>query len=1137
MEKSSRRGYGFIGRNSLLLAIALVIASFVAFSVFGNAKIKVGLIVNNQVDQSDEIKALSKLLDTYGDDISYRFLPIDHIASLKNFDVVWYHRPDSAAIQTNEKELGKKLADYVSGGGQLMLSMDAVRLLNTWNIEPAKIQVQDYKAFDEGYGRKLGFHGFRSHPLFDKLFGGAYTWHGKKDNICRILGFFGDSLPTAKHTQVIGTLWEYIFYHPHRKVIWETSLGKGRILAIGACLYYGKPNFNKPILEQFTLNCLNYLKGNKMESKARYWDYSTPQVSREDFRYSPVRLPNPTTWKIPETENKLSRRAADYSYDLSTHRSLIVGREKAGIEEIWTHPFMSVRDFKTYLDLEGVDSLVSLADLTPTVEMRPNAFIRTYHVAQITLKEIITSHILDPVTVDHYQWSGKGLKRIITDFKCNLRFMWPYNSDALGSIFYNWSAELNAFMVTDKNQEFCSLVGANVNGKLLNSGRFDNFIQERKEQKGVTTDKLQVASAISFNVEDKNAIDIMMLAGDNGRQPVVDTYKSVLKNPESVFRESQNHYQEYLTGKFDIVTPDSNFNDGFRWAILRSSQFITHTPGIGTSLTAGNSSSRTGWGGAQKVSGRPGYAWYFGRDAVWSGLAFNDIGDFSTVKDVLETFIRFQSVTGKIYHELTTSGSVHYDASDATPLFVILMTRYLQSSGDIGFVKDNMGAIHKAMDYCYSTDTDGDHLIEITNVGHGWLEGGALYGSKTEFYLSGVWAEALKDAAYLSKITGNKSKQQQYARDAKIVTRILNRDFWNPEGYFNYGKKADGTYTKELIVLPAVPVYLGVTDFAKSLEMVKQFGTDLFSADWGVRMISGNNPLFKPSGYHAGAVWPLFTGLTALAEYQTGRYLQGYRHILANLNNYKEFSLGCVPEVLNGQIYQPGGVTLHQCWSETMVLQPVIEGMLGFRSNALGNSLELCPRFPFDWDSCSVKNLCVGGIRVGFHMEKSDGKTVYTFFSNKGVTVDFEPTFALGTQVTGLKIDGTEQKYSKHDNPEYTTIKTEVRVQNKTVVEVEYHEGVSVLPSFIPLEKEKPSSGFQILGQHLEGNSLVIELQGLPGKTYPIDLYLPNGYQDVRGLVGIKQRNHSVYAGEVMFEPSGRSCTLKTVKVNLIKPE
>lgn len=1119
--------------QGLLLVIALAIAG----SVFGNGKIKVGIIANQQADPANEIKALAKILEAQNADINYQLLPIGQIGSLQDFNVVWYHRPDSAAITPEEKELGKKLVGYVSGGGQLILSMEAVRLLNTWYIEPTPIETQHYKAVDEGYGRKLGFHAFRSHPLFDKLFGGAYTWHGKEDNTCRILGFFGNSLPKARNSRVIGTLWEYIFYHPHRKVIWETSLGKGRILAIGACLYYGKPNFNAADLEQFTLNCLKYMHGDKMESEARFWNYTPAEVLPADYHFAPVGLSEPAAWQLPETPNKLSREAAGYSYDLSTQRTLIVGREKAGIDEIWTHPFMSLRDFKTYLDLAGVDSLVSLENYTPTVEMRPNALVRTYKIDGVDLKEIITSAITSPVTEVHYEWTGEGLNRMVTTFKSNLRFMWPYDFDALGSIYSDWVAAANAFVVTDKNREFCSLVGANITGKLLVSGRFDSFVQQNKQLQGVATDKLQVASAVSYEPGNRKALDILMVAGDTGTEPVLKAYKAALEHPKAVFEESNTYYETYLTNKFSIVTPNQNFNDGFRWAVLRSAQFITNTPGIGTSLTAGNSSSRTGWGGAQKISGRPGYAWYFGRDAVWSGLAFTDLGDFETVRNVLKTFIRFQAINGKIYHELTTSGSVHYDASDATPLFVILMARYLQSSGDLAFVKENIAAVNKAMDYCYSTDTDGDHLIEITNVGHGWLEGGELYGSKTEFYLAGIWAEALKEAAYLSGAVNDKSKQLKYDHDAGLVNRILNSDFWNPEGYFNYGKKADGTFTKDLIVLPTVPVYLGVTDSAKSAEMIKLFNTDLFSADWGVRMIAENNPLFNPSGYHTGAVWPLFTGWTALAEYRTGRYLQGYSHILSNLNDYKEFSLGCVPEVLNGQTYKPSGVTLHQCWSETMVVQPVIEGLLGFSADALKQSIQVCPRLPFDWNYCKVKNLCAGDVRVNFDMNKSNGKTVYTLTSNKPATIGFEPTFAPGTQITQITINGIKADYVTLANPEYLTIKTNVAVQEKSVIEIEYREGASALSSFISPEKGKTSSGFHILEQHLDGDVLNVKTEGRPGNTYPFEYYAPNGLLQSEGLTGIQRQSPSVYSGRITFDPAETNYSVKQIKLYLPKNE
>ncbi len=1102
-----------------------------AYTVLGSTKIKVGLIVNNKPDQSFEIEALAKILDAHSSDVTYKLTPLTHLTSLKEFDVVWYHCSDSTAIRENEKALGKQFIDYVSNGGQLILSMDAVRLLNEWSIEPATIQIHHYAAVDEGFGRKLGFHAFRSHPLFDKLFGGAYTWHGKKDNTCRILGFFGDSQPEAKNTHIIATLWEYIFYHPNDKVIWQTSVGKGRILAIGACLYFGKPNFNEPVLRQFTMNCLNFMKGKKTESKVRFWNYQPTRVLSSDKNFSSIKLSNPVSWKIPETTNILSRRASNYNYDLSSQRTLVLGKEKAGIDEIWTHPFMSLRDFVTHLDIGGQDSLVSLSDYTPLVKMRPNAMIRTYQIGAIVLKEIITSKITDPVVVVHYEWIGDGLNRIVTDFKSNLRYMWPYDSNTLGSIYYNWSNALNAFVVMDKNQEFCSLVGSNVKGALLTSGRFDRFNVKNKESKGEKTEKLQVASSVSYDIKDKKAIDIFMVAGNTGAKSVIKNYKLAMHQPNDIMVISNAYYENYLSKKLSIITPDKDFNEGYKWAVLRSCQFIVNTPEIGTSLMAGYSSSKTGWGGSQTVSGRPGYAWYFGRDAVWSSFAFNDLGDFETVKDVLKTFIHYQAVNGKIYHELTTSGSVHYDASDATPLFVILMAKYLKSSGDISFIKENIGAIHKAMDYCYSTDTDGDHLIEINNVGHGWLEGGALYGSKTEFYLAGLWDAALEDAAYLSKATGNDMKQAQYTNDAKTVNRIINTDFWNPKGYYNYRKKADGTYTNEFIVLPTVPVYFGVTDSAKSLEMVKQFGSSSFSTDWGVRMIEEQNPLFDPAAYHFGSVWPLFTGWTALAEYQTERYIQGFAHIMSNLINYKNFSLGCVPEVLNGLVYKPGGVTLHQCWSETMVIQPTIEGLLGFRPDALRKTTILAPRFPFDWDSCKVKNLCIGDARVAFEMKKEHGKTSYTFSSTQPVKILFQPTFAPGTQITSLTIDGSKTTYEKLDDPKYFTFQTVINLQKQAVIEIDYNEGASALPSVIEPQKGGHSSGFRILEQHLVGNVLEISLEGRPNHTYPIDLYLPDGYSKIEGNEAGISRNKSVYTATVSFDTGAMVYSKTKIKV------
>lgn len=1101
----------------------------ILFSACNQQKIKVGVIVNDQTIRSADIDSLEKIIGKRSDILSYEVIPLNKLEELNKYDVVWYHRSDSAVISENEIKAGNTLKKYVSDGGQLILSMEAVRFLNAWGIEKEPIQTKYFDAIDKGFGRKLGFHAYLEHPIFENLFGGAYTWHGKQDNKCRILGFFDDAMPKANNTSIIGTLWEYIFYHPKDKILWESSLDKGRVLAIGGCLYFDQENFHTKILEQFVNNCIHYMHGDKSVSDTKFWQYDVAKILPLGKEFEKISLIKPVSWTITETPHSLLRKADKYYFDLPSQRSVVVGNENAGIEEIWTHPFMSLRDYRVFLDIEGVDTLVSLSAYMPDFEIRPNAAIRTYDIGNISLKEILTSKIDKSSTIVHYQWEGSDLNRIVVECKSNLRFMWPYDELALGSLFYNWSADMNAFIVTDQNKEFSSLVGANIKGKPLLTGSFDDFLYKKnKSIEGIKTDKLQVASSIAYDVSQENNLDVMLISGNN-IETVIDEYANVMKKPLDVFHSSALYYEDYLDKNLTVVTPDNTFNEGLKWAILSSSQFIVNTPEIGTSLMAGYSSSRKGWGGAQKVSGRPGYAWYFGRDAVWAALAFNGLGDFKTVKQVLETLIHFQQVDGKIYHELTSSGSVHFDASDATPLFVNLMASYLKNSGDIQFVKDNMVSVHKAMDYCYSTDTDGDHLIEINNVGHGWLEGGKLYGSHTEFYLVGIWNAALNDAAYLSAVTNDKEKEEKYRKDAQIVNGIINTDFWNPKGYYNYGKSKEGSYTDEFIVLTSVPVYFNVTDSVKSSQMVKSFASNSFSADWGVRMISKDHDLFNPTAYHFGSVWPLFTGWTALAEYQTGRYNQGFTHIMSNLLNYRSFALGRVPEVISGSLYTPCGVTLHQCWSETMIIQPIVEGMLGFRPNALENKTTLSPRIPFDWTSLDVKNLKIGDNKLAFELKREKGRSVYNFDSDKLIEIDFNPVFALGVQIRKVRINGKDIPFLQKSLEEYSAVHITFAVNGRTVVEIEYVDGVSALPSIVEPQVGKPSSDFRVLGQSLRNNILEVSVEGKPGTEYPLELYLPDGYEDIIGSDKVNKIRDNVYAAYIVFDKTNANKQIKVI--------
>ena len=192
-------------------------------------------------------------------------------------------------------------------------------------------------------------------------------------------------------------------------------------------------------------------------------------------------------------------------------------------------------------------------------------------------------------------------------------------------------------------------------------------------------------SSIELKLPGPGSFDVIIASSGEGLTKTLKAYLKALSDPVAVFLESQSHADSILQRSLMFDSPESEFNDGYRWALLATDRFQVNTPGVGSSLAAGYATSDKGWDGQHAVSGRPGYGWYFGRDGAWSGFALLHYGDFEKVRLMLETFQRYQDLNGKIFHELSTSGIVHYDAADATPLYIILSGRYLRHSGDSCF--------------------------------------------------------------------------------------------------------------------------------------------------------------------------------------------------------------------------------------------------------------------------------------------------------------------------------------------------------------------------------------------------------------------------------------------------------------------
>jgi len=1067
----------------------------------------------------------------------------NHPHQLDSYNVVWFHRPDTNDF-SNEETDSKVLLNirkYLDNGGNLLLTLDAFRYLVNLGLETNPPESRSKPCIDDGYGRKLGFHAFRDHPIFEGLNGGAYINRPVKDLTIRQTGYFEDKLP--RNGKVVAVDWDYIFLREESKLVLEYKSGKGKILAVGAYTWFSMPNFNRQHLELFIKNALHYLATGKSNNKTFYWDYEPNRVllwHTENPDRNSLRLPIPESkpWKVEDDPMVIRERYSTGNYwDVAGERMLTMGNENGGIEEIWAHPFMAFRDYEAGLKFDYKDTIYWLNDEKPEVSVNPSSFTRVYKFPRAYLTEIVVNDPEKPVGVIHYEYKGVSGAQLVVKIKSNLRLMWPYSEKVTGTIYYSDDSTDHAFVVRDKSGDFVSMFGANRQPLQTIDGPFSGFVTNGKpeEWKGIPSNDFAVMELQRYKLTMNDCIDFVFTGSGEGYKEAADEFSSALLNPYEIWQNASQHVSNLLGSKLIITTPDPDFNKGYKWALAGTDRFFVNTPGMGKSLVAGYATTKNGWDGAQKVSGRPGYGWYFGRDGQWSGFALLDFGDFEKVKSELEFYQKYQDLSGKIFHEASTSGIIHYDASDATPLYIILAGRYFRYTNDTGFLQKSWPAIKRAINFCFSTDSDKDHLIENTNVGHGWVEGGELYGSHATLYMQGCWADALEEAANMARFIKD-PEEESYRIESGTVRKLINTDFWNKDvQFYSYGKNKDGSFRSEPTVLPAVPLSfrMGETEYANAV--LDQYASNAFSTNWGVRIIREDSPWFNPTGYHYGSVWPLFTGWTSLAEFNYDHYQQGFTHLMNNLKVYKNWGQGFVEEVLNGSEYKPSGVCPHQCWSETMVLQPAIEGLLGLDIKAQENKIVLRPHLPANWDSLNIRNIHIGNGKIDFQFHRTNNHLDYLFYSpgQLPVKVEFMPSLPAGTVIKSVSINGKDIPFTIFKTPQNLDCLINFQVSGNAKLELQFDKGICVLPAVNEPKPGDPAEGLRIISSKLKGNQYQVDLEGIAKSTEQVRVFIhdweiaktENG--QLMGNIG------DVEYFEVNFEPAGQKYVRKSLIITL----
>ena len=813
-------------------------------------------------------------------------------------------------------------------------------------------------------------------------------------------------------------------------------------------------------------------------------------------------------------------------FDVVGRKSAAAGYENRSFET-WVYPLKILDDFKLSFHLEGYPLEIQGADIMTQISVRPEATTLTYTHAAFTVHEIIFAPLDEQGVVMLLDIESVLPMTITAAFRPRLKLMWPAGL-MTGSLY--WDEKSHVYYITEETHRFAGVVGSP-------QARDISVMPYQEEPRDVP---IQFVLNVPAEAMKSHFVPIVIAGSVEGAGRAKGSYDKLLNNAEALYEKNVTYYERLRRETTQIETPDERLNTAFEWAKVGVDKGVATNPYLGTGLLAGFRTSGE--------SERPGFAWFFGRDALWTSFALNSYGDFATTRTALEFLKKFQRADGRIPHEISQSASLipwitdypyPWASADATPLYVIAHADYWRASGDTDFLKANWDSILKAYRFTAATDTDSNGLIENTKFGHGWVEGGALYPPHEEIYMQGLWVEASRDIAEMAEAMNDKKLAEEAHAVAERTTAALEKTYWlDTSGYYAFAtsqptkthREADpgpnherrqsrmneldkARIIDEDTVMPAVPLWFRVPEDRHAQDEIDHLGSGQIATDWGARIISNKSELYDPLSYHNGSVWPLFTGWASLGAYRYGRSHIGYQALMANSLLTYTGAPGYVTELLSGDFNTAfGRSSHHQIWSEAMVITPTLRGLLGIEVMEAGSTLRFAPQLPINWTSVAVRNVRAGANSFDLKLVRTEHRETITITRREiekqtnGAAYRLPkfvlaPSFPLDARIRKVTINGRNARFTVKqlgDRQFAEVVVGEVMPSNEIVFT--YGEGTDVYTEPEIPQTGASDQGLRILRSRVEANELHLTLEGLGGHDYSLKALSPKHLIETSGV-------------------------------------
>ncbi len=639
----------------------------------------------------------------------------------------------------------------------------------------------------------------------------------------------------------------------------------------------------------------------------------------------------------------------------------LFGRQD-GRFEAWLWPVKILSNFRIKAELADYSVPIDVNELAAEIKVTPAETTITYSHAAFTIRQhMFASRGMDaPATgvAAHFEIESARPIEITFSFTPEMLRMWP--APNFGRPNGEWVGQNGngVYLLHTDDPHFSAIVGM--------PGTRPGIMVPYQEHP--QTFPLELKLSYDPKQNHGTIYPLILRMAETGSP--LDQAAAVEDALPQLYSATQAYYAYFFDNRVVAETPDTRINDALKWAEIAIDQTQVKYHGeIG--MVAGYYESAD--------SARPGYAWFFGRDTLWTTYAVNSYGDPALTRRALDFLIYRQRDDGKIMHEFSQSADAidwkstpyFYASADSTPLLVMAMWDYVKTSGDTTYLKSNWEAIRKA--YQFTRAHEGNDGIYSNKEGTGWVESWPPTMPQEEVYLAALDQQSAEAMSHLASLSGDAN----LANDAKkkaadIAGKIESEYYESSEKFYAFSRNSDGSLDHTATIYPSVAWWDGSFALKNAGPMLSRWASSEFSTDWGTRDVSDKTSFYDPISYHQGSVWPLFTGWVALAEYRAGHPLAGYALMMQNLNLTWAQDLGSVTELLSGEFYQPlGRSSSHQMWSSAMIISPLLRGLFGLDWDAPAKTLRITPHLPADWDRATLRHVRVGAASVDLEYRRT----------------------------------------------------------------------------------------------------------------------------------------------------------------------